>query len=217
MGVEVKNLHIEYPDQLVFDDVNLSVSDDQIVAVHTEVLDGGTSLLKGIAGFLRGVNGEVWFEGCNLLEETPAEILFRLGYVYEDHGLVSIYSVFQNISLPMQFHTQLPNVEISEMVHEVCEFLAISESQYELRPHQLNDVQTRMVNLARALIVKPKLLLIDELEGGMPEDYLRDTMQALKDRQAKYPMAIIMATSSDIVKERADRVYSIENYNLVAA
>ena len=148
MGIEIKNLHIEYPDQLVFDDVSFSVADNQIVAVHTDVLEGGTSLLKGIAGFLRGVGGEVWFEGHNLLAETPEEILFRLGYVYESHGLVSIYSVFQNISLPLQFHTHLTLLEISEMVHEVCEFLAIPEVHYELRPHQLNDVQT-MENAGR--------------------------------------------------------------------
>ena len=172
MSIEVKNLHIEYSDQLVFKDVSLSVADDEIVAVHTEVLDGGTSLLKGIAGFLTGVGGEVWYQGYNLLEKTPDIIRHKLGFVYEDHGLVSIYSIYQNISLPLEFHSNLTHQEINNRVEEVCSLLNIPLSQLEKRPHHLNDVQTRMVNLARALIVKPELLLIDELEGGMSDDYL---------------------------------------------
>jgi len=217
MSVDIQNLRIEYPGQLVFDDVSLAVADDEIVAVRTEVLDGGTSLLKGIAGFLTGVAGKVMFEGYNLLESTPDEVRHLIGYVYETHGLVSIYSVFQNISLPLQFHTSLPGNEINTRVMEVCELLGIAESQFELRTHHLNDVQTRMVNLARAMVVNPKLLLIDEIEGGMSVDYLKDTMQALKQRQVKNPKAIIITTASEVVMEGADRVYVIDNYNLVAA
>ncbi len=216
MSVKVNNMRLEYPDQLLFDGVSLSVSDGELIAIHTQVLDGGTSLLKGIAGFLQGVDGEVWFEGYNLLTDVPEHIQHKVGYVYETNGLVSIYSIFQNIALPLQFHTDLSNEEIVAAVIEMCELFNIPESQYELRPHNLNDVQTRMVNLARALVVKPKLLLIDEIEGGMSEDYLQATMQAIRARQEQYPMAIIITTASELVMHAADRVYSIKDHNLVA-
>lgn len=213
--ISIQDLHIEYDDQLVFDHVNLTVQADQLVAIETEVLDGGTSFLRGVGGFLNGVGGRVEFEGFNLLEPTPKWLNFMIGYVYETHGLVSLFSVYQNIILPLQFHTDLGESEIGTRLNEVCNLLHIDRSLYERRPHQLNDVQTRLVNLARALIPRPRLLLVDELEGGMSEDVLQDTMTKLRERQRDHPMAIIMTTSSDIIMDHADRVYRIENYNLV--
>lgn len=217
MSIKISNLHIEYSDKLVFDDVNLEVADDELVAIFSEVLDGGTSLLKGIAGFLNGVKGEVWYEGYNLLDNPPTELQHQLGYVYETNGLVSIYSVFQNISLPLQFHTNMSIEDITSEVLDICDLLGISHDLLDKRPHHLNDVQTRIVNLARALIVYPKVLLIDELEGGMSDDYLQDTMVTLRKRQVDHPMAIIITTSSDIVMNQADRVFLIKNNKLVAA
>ncbi|MCB1693162.1 MAG: ATP-binding cassette domain-containing protein [Pseudomonadales bacterium] len=215
MAVTVKDLRIEFPDKLVFEDVNLSLDDNEIVAIRTRVLDGGTSLLKGIAGFMNNVAGEVEYLGVNLLRNPPAHVLFKVGFVYENHGLISLYNVFQNIGLPLQFHTNFSIEEINERVDGVCRFLGIDEALYFLRPHRLNDVQTRMVNLARALVVEPGLLLIDELEGGMSDEMIRDTMNRLRERQQESPMAIVITTSNPIVMSTADRVFAIEDRKLV--
>ena len=84
-----------------------------------------------------------------------------------------------------------------------------------MQPFELNDVQTRMVTLARALITRPRLLLVDELEGGMSEEFLAATMETLRAFQREEPMPIIMTTASDVVLEAADRTFSIENCDLL--
>jgi len=215
MSIVIKNLHIEYPDLLLFDDVSFSVSDDEIVAIKTQVLDGGTSLLKGIAGFLQGVSGQSWIDNTDLLASTASEEHFKIGYVYENHGLLSIYNVQQNICLPLQFHTDMPSTEIAQEAISICDLLHIDHSLLASYPHHLNDVQTRMINLARALIVKPRVLLIDELEGGMSDEVLQDTMRRLKERQRDFPMAVIITTASEIVMGLADRVLKISDRNLI--
>ena len=73
----------------------------------------------------------------------------------------------------------------------------------------------RLANLARALMVDPWLLLIDELEGGMSESFLRVTMQRIREFQAQHPMPIIVTAMSDTVLEYADRVYCIAEKKLV--
>lgn len=211
----VQNLTIEYPGVSVFENVNLEVGADEIVAIRSEVLDGGTSLLKGIAGFLNGVQGTVLVDGDDMLDNPPVEVINKVGYVYEERGLVSLFDVYNNIALPLQFHTTWGPDEIREHVDHICQRLGLGEDIYRQIPHQLNDVQTRLVNLARALIVEPKVLLIDELEGGMSDDYLRDTMAVLRERQEVHPMAIVMTTMSDEIFERADRALRIANRNLV--
>ncbi len=217
MSIEIRNLHIEYPDHLLFDNVSLSATPHEIIAIETKVLDGGTSLLKGIAGFLSGVSGQVLIDGVDLLAPTDPESAFKVGYVYEERGLLSIYNIYQNICLPLQFHTDMTAAEIAQEAHYVCDLLQIDDGLFDQHPHHLNDVQTRTVNLARALIVKPRLLLIDELEGGMSDEFLQDTMERLKERQRDHPMVVLITTASDIVMELADRVLKIENQDLVEA
>jgi len=211
----VRNLHIEYPDQRVFDDVDLDVDENEILAIETHVLDGGSSLLKALGGMMTGINGSVLLDDVDLLDDPPSEELFRIGFVYEEMGLLSHYDVYRNICLPLQFHTELNPLEIYERVDSICKLLNIDESLMRLRPYHLNDVQTRMINLARALVVNPKLLLIDELEGGMSDDILRATMLTLRQRQQEAPMAIVITTSSELVLSLADRVLSIADFGLV--
>ena len=216
MSLSIKNLHIEYPGQRVFDSLDLDFEDNEIIAVETHVLDGGTSLLQGIGGFLNDVGGEVSLNGMDLLHCSPADRATRVGYVYEDQGLVSLYTIYQNIVLPLQFHTDLSDDEIHERATAVCTSLNLSEALFDYHPHQLNDVQTRLVNLARGIIINPELLLIDELEGGMSEAYLHDTMATLRDKQKTSPMTIIVTTSDDFVMEKADRIFRIQDHDLIA-
>ncbi len=96
-------------------------------------------------------------------------------------------------------------------VRDVCRLLGIEETLLGMRPHSLNDVQTRLVNLARALVMQPRLLLIDELEGGMSDELLQATMATLRQRQQECPMTIIITTASDLVMSFADRIFRIEN------
>jgi ABC-type transporter Mla maintaining outer membrane lipid asymmetry ATPase subunit MlaF len=216
MSVEIRDVHIEYPDRLIFDAVNLSVADHELVAIHSQVLDGGTSLLKGVAGLLKGVTGQVLFEGADLLKLPPSSLYFKIGYVYEENGLLSIYNIRQNICLPLQFHTTMSAADIFKAVEQVCDLLGISRDLLDMRTHELNDVQTRIINLARALVTHPTLLLIDELEGGMSDDYLTTTISHLREHQREHPMAIIATTSSEVILAQADRIYKIENHDLVA-
>jgi ABC-type lipoprotein export system ATPase subunit len=214
MSLTISKLHIEYPGQRVFDSIDLNFEDNEIIAIETHVLDGGTSLLQGIGGFLNDVGGEVNLNGLDLLHCSPAKRAIRVGYVYEDQGLVSLYNIYQNIVLPLQFHTDLSDEEINERASEVCMSLNLSEELFTDHPHQLNDVQTRLVNLARGLIINPELLLIDELEGGMSEAYLHDTMATLREKQQASPMTIIITTSDDFVMEKADRAFRIKDHDL---
>ncbi len=220
MNLQVRQLTIEYPGNLLFQGAELEVADHELIVVKTALQDGGTSLLKGIGGMLSGVSGSVLLGGQDILRRPGAELLHRIGYVYEAHGLVSLMSVRDNIALPLvyharRFHPHLDRDDIDNRLESICRMLGLDESVYERQPHQVNDVQSRLANLARALMVDPWLLLIDELEGGMSESFLRVTMQRIREFQAQHPMPIIVTAMSDTVLEYADRVYRIAEKKLV--
>ena len=85
----------------------------------------------------------------------------------------------------------------------------------QMQPHELNDVQTRLVNLARALVVSPELLLIDELEGGMPDEMIDSTMQLLKNKARQHNMTVLLTSSNEHVLREVDQVLKIQSNQLV--
>ena len=213
--LNVDHLTIEYPDQLMFSDVSFEVNDGEILAIISEVLDGGTSLLKTLAGMLTGIEGRITLDGIDVLEMHPRSRALAIGYAYEQQGLISLYNVFQNIALPLEFHTDLDAKQTQNRIVSILQELDIDPSLLRLQPHDLNDVQTRLINLARAMILEPKLLLIDELEGGMPEEMIDSVMQVLTARKKRTGQMFVMTTSDERILREADRVLKIQDCQLL--
>ena len=213
--LNVDHLTIEYPDQLMFRDVSFEVNDGEILAIISEVLDGGTSLLKTLAGMLTGIEGGITLDGIDVLEMHPRSRALAIGYAYEQQGLISLYNVFQNIALPLEFHTDLDAKQTQNRIVSILQELDIDPSLLRLQPHDLNDVQTRLINLARAMILEPKLLLIDELEGGMPEEMIDSVMQVLTARKKRTGQMFVMTTSDERILREADRVLKIHDRQLL--
>ena len=213
--LNVDHLTIEYPGQSMFSDVSFGVNDGEILAIISEVLDGGTSLLKALAGMLTGIEGRITLDGIDVLGMHPRSRALAIGYAYEEHGLISLYNVFQNIALPLEFHTDLDAKQTQDRIIAILQELDLDPSLLRLQPHDLNDVQTRLINLARALILEPKLVLIDELEGGMPDEMIDSVMQVLTARKQRTGQMFVMTTSGEHILREADRVLKIQDRQLL--
>ena len=213
--LDVEQLTISFPDRTLFEQTNFQAADGELVAIVSEVLDGGTSLMQALAGMLSGLEGQIMLNGVDVLTMTPSERAQSIGYAYEEHGLISLYNVFQNIALPLEFHTSLGVRQTESKILSLLDELGVDHALLEAQPHELNDVQTRMVNLARALVMDPNLVLIDELEGGMPDDMIDSVMLALKKRKGETGQTIIMTTSDDHILREADRVLKIHDRQLL--
>ena len=211
----LENLHIEYPEVLLFDRLNLQFPAGSLIGIETDVLDGATSLLKGIGGMLSDIDGRSILNGRDILTMPASERARKVGFVYEDEGLISLYDVFQNIALPLQFHTDLTFDQTRSLIDATIEALNVPSTLVWMQPHELNDVQTRLVNLARALVMSPELLLIDELEGGMPDDMIDSTMELLKDKARKENMTVLLTSSNEHVLREVDQVLKIKANQLV--
>lgn len=211
----LENLHIEYPGVLLFDRLNAQFPAGSLIGIETDVLDGATSLLKGIGGMLNDIDGRSILNGHNILSMPASERTRKVGFVYENEGLISLYDVFQNIALPLEFHTDLSVAETQSLIFETIEALNVPRALLQMQPHKLNDVQTRLINLARALVMSPELLLIDELEGGMPDDMIDSTMDLLQHKARKDNMTVLLTSSNEHVLREVDQVLKIQMNQLV--
>lgn len=214
--LSIQNLHISFADHILFNDVNLDVFDDDFIVITTGVLDGATTLMRSLLGLVAEAKGSVIFEGVDILHAQSRSdrryVRKQIGLVYEDGGLISIRNVYKNLVLPLSYHTELSAREIDNKIADIADALDITDLLY-LEPNELNDTQTRVVNLARALIVEPKLLLIDELEGGMSKEMVKQLISVIKHYQQQHQFGVVM-TSLEKKAKFATSHYTIRNNQL---
>jgi ABC-type branched-subunit amino acid transport system ATPase component len=196
--------------------VNFSVAEGEVVYLHCRVLLIGTVLLHALFGMAGEVKGEVWFQGVDLLSGLSQKTMFRLrqeiSMVYRERGLISFLSVEENIALPLGYHSNISNKELARQVHEISGLLQIQDILQQ-GVEDLNRVQTRLVNLARALVRRPRLLLVDGVLEGHPD--LKDmVVNAIRHYQELHPFAVVM-TGRMIDPDFANHVYEIHEDGLV--
>ena len=211
--LQLNEVSLAYGSELIFENVNLQVAAGESVCINTGVLDGSTTLLKCMGGIVEPVSGTCRINGT-LLEDYPDERLLQLVcFCYEDGGLVSLFSVYENIILPLVYHQNANPAALEERVTEIADALFIVDC-LDKRVHELNDVQTRLVNLARALVVGAKLLLLDEIQEGMSTQMREAILDYLLAYRRDRNLTLIMTTTAGDDTDFADRVFSIADRQL---
>jgi ABC-type transporter Mla maintaining outer membrane lipid asymmetry ATPase subunit MlaF len=209
------NISLSFGDVCLFSAVKFFLQEKQIVTIQTGVLDGGTSLLKLCNSTLEPDSGEVLYAGKASTKLTGHDLFTRVGMQFESEGLLSMYTVLENCKLPLRFHTRLSNLVITNKVLSLADDFAFNDL-LDKYPYQLNDVQTRMANLLRLLVIAPKIFLLDEIQSGMSEQMRHNLLEKLVTYIQKNECSMIMTITAGDMDSFADKKYQILNHNLVS-
>ncbi|SVA92633.1 uncharacterized protein METZ01_LOCUS145487, partial [marine metagenome] len=172
----LSNLSQHYPntEQPALDRLNLDIESGQLNALLGPSGCGKTTAMKMIAGILMPTGGDILFDGDSVLS-TPAE---RRGavMVFQNYLLFPYMSVGDNVG----FGLKMARVDKSTIKKKVLEMLELVQlpGVEDRKPSQLSGGQQQRIALARALIVEPKILLLDEPLSNL-DAHLRDEMREL--------------------------------------
>lgn len=149
----------------------------------------GKSTLLSILGLLdMPTSGEYFIEGTNVSDlslDAAAEIRnSKIGFVFQSFNLIDELSVFDNVALPLRYKTKVPsNKDINDRVQECLELVGMSHRTSH-KPNQLSGGQQQRIAIARALVAKPAILLVDEPTGNLDSksgDQVMDVLEKLND------------------------------------
>jgi iron(III) transport system ATP-binding protein len=161
-GVSIRGLHKRYGDVAAVDGLDLDVKPGELVALLGPSGCGKTTTLRVVAGFLSPDSGEVWV-GDRCLS-SPATVIpperRRMGMIFQSYALWPHMTVAQNVAYGLRFNG-VPRAERDGKVTEMLRVVQLAG--YEQRyPGELSGGQQQRVAVARALVVEPEILLLDE-------------------------------------------------------
>lgn len=197
------------------DDVDLSVSKGEFVAIVGTSGSGKSTLLHMIGGLDTPTSGSVIVHEKELSRMRDEELtIFRrrnIGFVFQNYNLVPILNVFENIVLPVELDGATVDQRFME---EVVHVLSL-EDKLKSMPNNLSGGQQQRVAIARALITKPAIVLADEPTGNLDSKSSADVLGLLKLTGEKFNQTIVMITHNQDIALLADRIVRLEDGRIV--
>lgn len=214
--LEIAALSKRFGNQTVLQNIDLSLGENEFLAVLGQSGSGKTTLLRLIAGFDAPDSGRISFEGRVVAEPSaqtfvPAEKR-RIGFVPQDASLFPHLNVSQNIAFGL---TAFPRAEREARVSELLELTRLSEFA-DASPGKLSGGQRHRIALARALAPRPSLVLLDEPYSALdPELRLQLRVEVRDLLKESGAAAILVSHDQEEVLSIADRVALLRNGEFV--
>lgn len=197
--LELRGVSFRRGENTILNNVSLTVAPGGVVVFGGRSGCGKSALLEICAGLLKPTSGRVLWNGEDVTDLSKYEFYGRrrmLGYVFQVPALIANHSVFDNIALPLKRGGDLNAKQIRESVLSVMEELNISKDIEKQFPERLSTGQLKSVALARALISRPELLILDEPLSGIDPFTSNTIINVLHQRWVKDSISIIMAAHS---------------------
>ena len=165
--LELNKIRKSYDGVTILDNISLSIESGEILSILGPSGCGKTTLLNLILGITDADSGEIWFEGRNITRVPMEERGFNI--VFQDYALFPNLNVYKNITYGLK---NRPGISTDQEVEEFIDLFGLREHLCK-RIDQLSGGQKQRAALARTMVMKPKILLLDEplsaLDGVIKE------------------------------------------------
>lgn len=162
-AIDFRDLRKTYGAAVALERVNLSVGPGEFMTLLGPSGSGKTTLLNIVSGMVAPTSGSVLIDGRDVTHVPPRDR--NLGMVFQNYALLPHMSVFDNVAFPLRIR-RMPRREVESAVMAILELVRLKEFAHR-RPKELSGGQQQRVSIARCLVYKPKLILMDEPLGAL--------------------------------------------------
>jgi spermidine/putrescine transport system ATP-binding protein len=188
--LSIRNVAKQFGKNIVLRDISLEVAEGEFLTILGESGSGKTTLLRIIAGFETASAGEVWMGEERLDRQPPYRR--RVNTVFQHYALFPHLTVEQNVAYGLRV-AKRPEAEIASRVAEALEKVKMSVHA-KSKPSKISGGQQQRIALARALVNRPRLLLLDEPLSALDANLRRQMQVELKSLQREVGISFIFVT-----------------------
>jgi phospholipid/cholesterol/gamma-HCH transport system ATP-binding protein len=208
-AIVVRGLRKRFGHQVVLDGLDLEVPTGTITCIVGPSGGGKTVLLKHLNLLMRADSGTIVIDGVEVTRLRTRglnEVREKLGMLFQAGALFDSMSIFDNVAFPLVEKTDLNEDEIASRVRETLKSVGL-EGVEEKFPSELSGGMQKRAALARALVHRPKILMLDEPTTGLDPARTGAIHRLIRETQQKYGLTVVMV-SHDVpaVFEICDRV-----------
>jgi len=167
--VQMRDVGMQFEEKKVLDGLSIKVEPEERLVIMGQSGSGKSTVLRLILGTLRPNSGLIFFkqfEITRLPRRKLQQVRRHIGMVYQYSALLSSRNVRDNVALPLEELTDKTRSEIDKIVDEKLNLVGMKDSK-ELLPEELSGGMKKRVALARALVLEPELILLDEPSAGL--------------------------------------------------
>jgi branched-chain amino acid transport system ATP-binding protein len=216
--LKVSALNTYYGHQQILRDVSLEVNDGELVTLIGANGNGKSTLLMAISGMIKKCFGTIEFRGTRI-DGLTSNTIVRLGIIQVPQGrlLFPDMTVLENLELGTRGVTDFKRKSMKQSLEEVFGLFKVLYNRRRQKAGTLSGGEQQMLAIARGLMGRPRLLMLDEPSFGLSPIMVEEVGRVLKDLHETGLSILLVEQNAYLALELADRGYVLESGTIVAS
>jgi len=214
--VRAERIRKSFGDNLVLDDIDLSVDQGEVLVVIGPSGSGKSTLLRCLNLLEPLDSGRVFLDGEEITRkgQEVARVRQRVGMVFQQFNLFPHLKVIDNVTLAARRIRKQPRRQAEQKAHELLERVGLSEKAAQ-HPHQLSGGQQQRVAIARALMMEPHVMLFDEVTSALDPELVGEVLIVMRDLAQSGMTMLVVTHEMQFAREVGDDLVFMDGGRIV--